>query len=94
MDDVPNHPDPYTMTLRKETHVEVLWRTLIADCWGRQHPTSLEAGYAFVDRLVQDMRMAFFASKMGHVTSPRPSSQETNFNCVCTSLYLLSSSLI
>jgi hypothetical protein len=40
---------------------------LIADCWEGQHPAALEAGYAFVDALIQDIQHLFFAT-MG--TSP------------------------
>jgi hypothetical protein len=47
---------------RIQTHVEVLWRTLIADCWEGQHPAPLEAGYGFVDSLIQDIKQFFYAT--------------------------------
>jgi hypothetical protein len=43
---------PQSTMARLQTHVEVLWRTLIADVWEGQHPAPLEAGYAFADELV------------------------------------------
>ncbi|KAH8659241.1 heterokaryon incompatibility protein-domain-containing protein [Tricladium varicosporioides] len=50
---------------RVQTFFEVLWRTLIADCWDGQHPAPIEAGYAFVDSLMQDIQHLFYASMGG-----------------------------
>ncbi|KAH6666430.1 heterokaryon incompatibility protein-domain-containing protein [Halenospora varia] len=52
---------------RVQTFFEVLWRTLIADCWDGQHPAPVEAGYAFVDSLMKDIQHLFYAS-MGNMS--------------------------
>jgi hypothetical protein len=44
------------------THIEVLWRTLIADTWdGGQHPAPVDAGFGFADALVRKMKTCFLA---------------------------------
>lgn len=47
---------------RVQTFFEVLWRTLIAHSWNGQHPAPIEAGYAFIDNLMQDIKHLFYAS--------------------------------
>jgi hypothetical protein len=53
---------PHGSAPRVQTHVEVLWRTLITDYWEGQHPAPLEAGYAFVESLVRDIKHLFYAT--------------------------------
>lgn len=50
---------PHGSAPRIQTHVEVLWRSLIADSWEGQHPAPLEAGYAFAESLVRDLKHLF-----------------------------------
>ncbi|KAH8802587.1 heterokaryon incompatibility protein-domain-containing protein [Xylogone sp. PMI_703] len=59
---------------RIQTFLEVLWRTLIADNWEGEHPAPLEAGYAFVDSLIDNIRMDFF--KAGKDQSPAKQSEK------------------
>ncbi|KAI9768924.1 MAG: hypothetical protein M1840_004520 [Geoglossum simile] len=47
---------------RFQTHFEVLWRTLIADCWENQHPAPLEAGYTFARCLQHKIQLLFWAT--------------------------------
>jgi hypothetical protein len=44
---------------RFQTHFEVLWRTLIANCWENQHPAPFEAGYAFAQCLQHTIQLLF-----------------------------------
>jgi hypothetical protein len=48
---------------RVQTHVEVLWRTLVGDCFVEQHPAPLDAGYAFADALVDRFNVISMAQE-------------------------------
>jgi hypothetical protein len=52
---------------RLQTHIEVLWRTLIADTWEGQHPAPIDAGFAFADCLIA--RLQYTCLKMIHSTA-------------------------
>jgi len=47
---------------RLQTHVEVLWRTIIANTYDRIHPAPLEAGYGFADELVGKILLLFYGT--------------------------------
>lgn len=65
---------------RMQTFLEVLWRTLIADNWEGQHPAPLEAGYAFVGCLIEDIRSDFFKA----VKEQSPEEQSEKLSCLKT----------
>ena len=54
---LPESSKPWLANARLQTHVEVLWRTLIADTWEGQHPAPIKAGFAFANTVIAQMQL-------------------------------------
>ena len=72
---------PWLAKARLQTHFELLWRTLIADCWENQHPAPVAAGYAFANAVIARMQLLCLdvrseAAEAKNKTEPEPGSAQ------------------